>query len=504
MKNHLYLGVDVGTTSIKAAAYDMSGHVVAKEAVDSPIKRGRANWSTQSMDEVWDRCCKAIRSVVAQIEESIVVSIGVCGQGDGLWALDAANRPVCDAILWNDQRAESFVLDWAKDGTTEKLSRYCRTENWPGTAGAAFAWLTAHEPEHAARVSKVLFCKDWINYNLTGNIATDFSDASIPFLDLEKRQYAIESFALLGVEALVGKLPDPQPANALHGRLRLDAAQTLGLIPGIPVSVGCIDLGAMMASRGLNKTGDICLILGTTAVLNVVVDPQPFVKQPVGATLIHPFLDKWIRVLGPSSGASAMDWFLSVHAGSFVGGTVAEKVALINEMAMNVPPGSNGVVFLPFLAGERAPFVSPHATASFVGLKTSTTIADMARAVMEGVAFSLKHCFVSTGVKNTEQTFLTGGGALNPFWCDIVANVIGTRVVASDASDHGLWGAALIGASAAGLVDLSKPPVRTENTRIHEPDPTMVETYRTLFETYQECVSLSSDIWNIKNQLRRT
>ena len=158
------------------------------------------------MEEVWDVTRDCIRAASAKARGVPIASIGVCAQGDGLWALDKDLRPARNAILWNDSRGEDLVLDWIADGTSAKLSRFSRTSNWAGTAGTAFRWLKDNEPEAAARVAHVMFCKDWINLRLTGRLATDFSDGAIPFMDLESRTYADESFALLGIGELRGKV----------------------------------------------------------------------------------------------------------------------------------------------------------------------------------------------------------------------------------------------------------------------------------------------------------
>jgi sugar (pentulose or hexulose) kinase len=496
------LAVDVGTTAIKAAVYAGDGRLLSVESSPSQVLRPRHGWSEQDMAAVWNATKACIARVVARVDASNISAIGVCGQGDGLWALDDQLRPVRNAILWNDSRADELVLGWSRSGVSAELSRFSRTSNWAGTAGTAFRWLKENEPRSAARVECVLFCKDWINFQLTGNLATDFSDASIPFLDLETRTYADEAFDLLGVAELKGKVALPRRATDLHGSLLPSVAADLGLRSGLPVATGAIDVGAMMAGMRLNDAGAVGLILGTTAMVNVVVDPEPFGGEPIGATICHPFNDRWIRVIAPLSGASTVDWFTSVHRRTF-GDDPREAAMRISDLAREVPAGANGVTFLPYLAGERAPFVAPHATASFHGLTARSTKADMGRAVMEGTSFSLKHCFRSIKITNLGHAFLTGGGARNALWCDILASVLGTTIVASDASDHGLWGAALIGASAAGLCDLESRPVRDEKTRVHRPDLRDAEAYERLFGRYEQIVAASRQIWDAQRAFER-
>lgn len=498
------LGVDVGSTTIKAAAYTADGRAIALETRRSPVIRRNPGWSEQDMAEVWSITADCIRAVTGKLDGQEIASIGVCGQGDGLWLLDAAGQPLRNSILWNDSRADDLVLDWIADGTSAKLSRFSRTSNWAGTAGSAFRWLRAHDPATASRVASLFYCKDWINYRLTGEIATDFSDASIPFMDIERRTYDDSTFDLLDVHELKGKLAPPRPSASPHGRLLAEVAGELGLPSGLPVAAGSIDLGAMLVAMGLNNAGDVALILGTTAVVNVVIEPEPFHGEPVGATLCHPLNHRWIRVIAPLSGALALDWFTSLHQSSLGGNDAAAVASRLNELVSSVPAGANGVVFLPYLSGERAPFVAPHATGSFHGLTSATTKAEMARAVMEGVCFSLKHCFRTTGLANPGQVFMTGGGARNRLWCDVLASVLGTTIVVSSAGDHGLWGAAAIGGQAAGLIDAEHLPERAEDQRRHYPVAELVASYDRLFEFYETIARASRPIWEAGRAFRPT
>lgn len=502
MKDAVLIGVDVGSTAVKVAAYETDGRLVTLESRRSPVIRHHPGWSEQNMDAVWSIVADCLRAVAERVHDRHIVSLGVCGQGDGLWLVDADRHPLRNAILWNDSRADDLVLGWIEDGTSDRLSHYSRTSNWAGTAGSAFRWLKRHEPDTAARAATLFYCKDWIVHRLTGVVGTDFSDGSIPFMNIETRCYDEATLDLLGVGDLRGKLALPRPSTSLAGHVASDVAAELGLPPDLPVAVGTIDLGAMMVAMGLNHTGDVALILGTTAVVNVVVDAAPFDRVPVGATLCHPLNDRWIRVIAPLSGALALDWFTSLHTSSLGGDDAATVVNRLNELVASVPAGANGITFLPFLSGERAPFVAPHATGSFHGLTSATTKAEMARAVMEGVAFSLKHCFRTTGLANPGHVFMTGGGARNPLWCDIVASMLGTTIVVSSASDHGLWGAAAIGAAAAGILDANVLAERQDDTRRHVPDVRLAATYDRLFEHYETAVRASRAIWEAGRAFR--
>jgi erythritol kinase len=499
MGNSLFLGVDVGTTAIKAGVYDEHGKMLAHDRKPMTVIRPAEAWSEQDMNVLWETTLSCLTAAAAQVDASAVRAIGVCGQGDGLWLLDADKKPLRNAILWNDQRAKQQIAEWIEDGTSDKLAEFCRTANWPGTAGAGLRWLADKEPETLDAAAHILFCKDWIGYRLTGEITTDFSDATIPFYDLENERYAPQAFALLGLPDLSDKFAKPRRATEAAGPIRPALAEQLGLSGETVVAVGALDLAGMMTGLGLNKPGDMCFILGTTAVFSYIAPPIASPDAVDGATVHHPFTDNWIRVLAPQSGASAFDWFAGLHPSAFGGLSAGEIAEQINEMAADLAPGSSGVTFLPFLTGERAPFVAPHATASFLGMTSKTSKADMARAVMEGASFSLRHCLHSAAVKPSDTITLTGGGARNKFWCQIMADVLGITIVANAAEDHGLWGAALIGAAAADLADPLRP-ARVEDNLSYIPDPTAHATYNHLFENYLQMIALSRGIWDIQRK----
>ncbi len=490
MSERLLIGIDAGTTAVKAAAFTLTGTPVAGARQSLNVLRPEPRFSEIAMQDIWQAVIACLRDIAGQIDTGRVAGIGVCGQGDGLWMLDADKQPLRNAILWNDARASDEVSDWATDGTADAISRHCRTAIWPGTAGAALRWVQDNEPTVFERIAHILFAKDWIVYNLTGTLGSDFSDATIPFLDLDTGSYAPEIFSALGLPDMSGKLVQPSRASDPAGPLDAD----LGFGP-VPVARGTLDLAAMMAGAGLNAPGDMCLILGTTAVLSYVAPPEPFTTPPLAATVHHPLSADWIRVLAPQTGASAFDWFAALHPNSFGGADAGEISAKINEAAQHVPPGANGVLFLPFLTGERAPFVAPEAAGSFHGLRISTTKADLARAVMEGTGFSLRHCLQASGAPAPERVVLTGGGARNTLWCQIVADILGVTILANASEDHGLWGAALLGGAAAGLCDPLNG-ARDEGFDTFTPDPAAHAIYSNIFETYLMAIDASQPIWS--------
>lgn len=489
------LGLDIGTTAIKAGAYDSSGRLLALSNADSHCTTGPSGRSEQDMAAVWSTVCAVLKDLTAKLPAVDIESLGLCAQGDGFWAVDADGAPVGPAMLWNDTRAAEDLAALEAGGATIPVAHACNTSLWPGTSGVLWRSL---DPETRDRIAHVFTCGDWIGLKLTGVVATDFSNASIPFLDLKTRTYNPATFQAMDCDALASRLLPPRSASTKLGSVGAEAASATGLPEGLAVSTPTLDLGAMILGMALDQVGQAMMIMGTTAVVNILTDGFISQDAPVGASVLHPTEDIVIRALAPTTGAAAFDWFTGLHSsssGDESPGTVAEKY---NALMENVPPGANGVTFLPYLNGERAPFVAPRITAAFHGLKASSTKADMGRAVLEGVAFSLRHCLEMEGGRSYGPVQLTGGGSRNPVWCRIIADIAGTDVEVSEDSDHGLWGAACLGAAAAGLGDVKSLVLRDVRRTRYAPDPDRVGAYSNVFARYR---ILSDAARNLQTQI---
>ena len=481
----LWIGLDVGTTTVKAAAYAPEGVCVADAAVPSEVIQGSGGESEQDMASVRACVMRALAKLSEKIDVASVVSLGIAAQGDGFWAVDAQGEPVVPAMLWNDTRAAADLGALADGGATAAIGRGCRTALWAGTSGMLWRWLRARDDDFAGRVARVMTCADWVGHRLTGEWATDWSNASIPFLDFATRSYGEAQLEALDCCELADKLIQPRSADTRLGGLTADAARATGLPEGVSVSVGTLDLSAMIVGMGMDRPGQTMMIMGTTAVVNILSDSLDPEDEPIGAAVLHPTAEIAIKVLAPTSGASAFDWFTRLHPRTLGGQSAGEIAEKLNALVADVPPGANGVTFLPYLSGERAPFVAADIRAGFHGLSAVTSKAEMGRAVMEGAAFSLRHCFVSQGGLPTEPVQLSGGGSRNAIWCQIIADIVQQAVIVSDASDQGLWGAACIGAGAAGLGDPVKLAKRAEEHVTYRPDPSNGPLYDRAFARYQ-------------------
>ena len=407
------LAIDAGTSAIKAAVIADDGAVVA---VGRESVVGRASVGNDPI-AYWHHVVAAIRAVSE--EARTADSIAVTGQGDGLWTIDQAGLPAGPAHEWNSAASAEVVRRWEQDGTIEQHYRHGATVLWSGTSAALWKWLQRTDAEHCARTSHVFFAKDWINYQLCGVVATDVSDATIPFLDLDTGTYSTTAIAALGCSDLEDKLAPIRPQGGTLGKLSRQAAEATGLVKGTPILMGCVDGVALINGVGLKQPGDALGVLGTTAAALVLTESLDRSGETVGATLRLQDDGHFLRFMGSNSGTSTLDWYRSTVGSS------------LDEFWDDVAQGSPGVTMLPYLSGERVPFLAPDATGTFIGLTASTGRPELARAVAHGITHSLRHCLDAAGGSNG-PIVLTGGGSASSQWCQLVADVSQRTVYVDD------------------------------------------------------------------------
>ena len=383
-----------------------------------------------------------------------------------MWGLDGAGEAPGQAYEWNTTVAASVVRAWEEDGTIDTHYRASATVLWPGTSAAVWRWLEQSRPDQARRTAVVFCAKDWISNRLCGAVATDITDASIPFLDLETGEYSPAAFARLGCEELVRRVAPIRPVGAEIGTVSCEAARRTGLLEGTPVLMGCIDVAAMIHGAGLAEPGQALLVLGTTAAALVVVGAANRSGETVGATLKLPGGGRYLRVLGTNSGTSTLDWCLDTlgYAGE----------GRFEHFWADVRSGEPGAYLMPYLAGERAPFLAPDATGALLGLTPTTGRRELARSVAMGVTFSLRHCLEGALPDGIDSVVLAGGGTADAAWCQLVADVTGTTVVADRRTSMACDGL-------ARLVTGRTCP-RPDRPEIHEPAASHESEYRHFVE----------------------
>ncbi|WP_020575277.1 FGGY-family carbohydrate kinase [Actinopolymorpha alba] len=477
-----YVGVDVGTSVIKAAMFDETGRQVALEAAPAKVLRPRDGWFEQDPDEVVAAVAQVIGRVVSGSGRAPEL-IALTGQGDGVWLLDKDGRGVRPAVSWMDARAAGIVDRWQAEGVVEAAFRRNGGAMFPGCPAPVLAWLDSHEPAVLDRATTAAYCKDMVMQRLTGVRATDPSDASLPFLDPGSRTYATDLLERCGLAHRAGLLApvvEPYPTGALTR----EAADLLGVAAGTPVTAGPFDLPACALGCGVEEPGDGHLIVGTTLACQVVIDKLDLAGEPAGLTIAYGARKRWLRAMPAMVGTAALDWVLTL---------VGLRHDQVDGILAGTKPGAGGVTCLPYFspAGERAPFVESGARARFDGLTVQTSGADLVRAVCEGIAFAARHCLEAAGVRG--DIACCGGGVRSRQWLRMFADVLGRQVRVATRPEVGAYGAVLAGIGAvsadAGARSWTEPDISVQ------PGSDLMSEYAERYEHYRAAVDRARMEW---------
>ncbi len=444
----LLLGVDVSTTATKALLVDQAGAVVGVAASAYELSTPRPLWAEQDPEAWWRAARASIAEVVAAtgVDPASVRAVGLTGQMHGLVLLDEAGSVLRPAILWNDQRAAAECEAIRRRIGREELVRITGNDAFPGFTAPKLLWVREHEPELFRRVRRVLLPKDYVRYRLTGEYATDRAGAGgTLLLDLAARDWSDELLEALEIPA--GWLPPTHEGPEIAGHLSVEAAAATGLTPGIPVVAGGGDQAAQAVGVGAVEPGAAALTLGTSGVVFAATG-QPL-TEPAGRlhAFPHAVPATW-HVMGVMlSAAGSLRWYRDTLAGG------ADYGALLEE-ASAVEPGCEGLVFVPYLCGERTPHADPFARGAFVGLTLRHRRGHLTRAVLEGVAFGLRDnlaLMAEVGLGGVGELRLSGGGARSPVWRRILADVLGLDLVPVETAEGAALGAALLAGVGAGV-----------------------------------------------------
>jgi xylulokinase len=462
------VGLDVGTTGVKAVAVDPDGAVLARAERSYPLSTPQPGWSEQDSEDWWRAAETALAEVSAGLD---VVGIGLSGQMHGLVALDSSGRPLRAAILWNDQRTGEECTEIEDLIGVDRLVELTGNRALAGFTAPKLLWLRRHEPATFARIARICLPKDYVRLRLTGEWATDVADASgTLLLDVARRQWSEEVLAALDV-----------PASWLPPVL--ESPEASGEAAGIPVAAGAGDCAAAAIGVGITDPGPLSIVLGTSGVVFAALpDYRP---EPAGRlhTFCHAVPGAWHAMGVMLSAAGSLQWLRDLLAPQ------ASFDELIAE-ADRWQAGADGLWFLPYLAGERTPHADPQARGAFVGLSVHHDRGALVRAVLEGVAFGLRDSLDlmrELGI-DASSARVSGGGSRGDMWLRIVASVLGIPLATTAAEDGSAYGAALLGGVAGGMFTDVREAVsrciRVERTI--EPDAVAAERYERLHRRYRE------------------
>lgn len=479
-----FLGIDVSTTATKALLTDAAGRVVAVAASEYPYDTPRPLWSEQDPQLWWTGACAAIQAALAQagVTGSEVAAVGLTGQMHGLVLLDAAGQVLRPSILWNDQRTAAQCDDIRARVGRARLIQLTGNDALTGFTAPKILWVRDNEPEVYARARHILLPKDYVRYRLAEVYAMDVADgAGTLLVDLRRRDWSDEVLAALDLPR--AWLPPLFEGPQVTGQVTTEAAAATGLRAGTPIVAGGGDQSAQGVGVGAVRAGIVALTLGTSGV--VFAASSTPVIEPDGRlhAFCHAVPGRWHMMGVMLSAAGSLRW----HRDTFAPGQSFDALV---APAADVPSGSEGLLFLPYLTGERTPHPDPLARGAFVGLTVRHTLPHLTRAVLEGVACGLRDSFElmqAAGLPPVEQVRVSGGGARSALWRQILANVLNVSLVTVNTTEGAAYGAALlagVGVGAWADVDAACAATITVTGEV-APQPGEAATYQAVYDLYR-------------------
>jgi xylulokinase len=444
----LLLGIDISTTGAKALLIDQTGQVITSATTPLTLQTPYPLWSEQNPEEWWQGIKTSIQKVLADSDSASesIAAVGLTGQMHGLVMLDESGQVLRPAILWNDQRTGPQCDQIRERIGLQRLIRTTGNDALTGFTAPKILWVQENEPDIFARTRHVLLPKDFIRYQLTGEFGMDKAGGSGTILfDLQARTWSDE---LLGEMDLPREwFPPTFEGPQISGQISKTAAADTGLVAGTPVVGGAGDQAAGATGVGAVEPGIIALTLGTSGV--VFAPTESALIEPEGRlhAFCHAMPGRWHFMGVMLSAAGSLQWYRDTIAPEMSFDTLVEEAA-------HIPPGSEGLLFLPYLTGERTPHPDPYARGAWVGLTIRHQRAHMTRAVLEGVAFGLKDSFElirAAGLGSIDQVRISGGGAKSQLWKQILADTLGVELVTVNTTEGAAFGAALLAGVGAGL-----------------------------------------------------
>ena len=487
------LGIDYGTGGCKVTAIDETGKFVGEASTEYVTHHEHPGWSEQEPEDWWTALCASLGKLAEKgVDLSQVAACALDGSTHNAVLMDADYNPIRRTIMWTDQRATAecaaLKAEWG-----EKVFAACYQMPAPTWTLPQMMWLKAHEPGVLEKTEHVLFVKDYIRWRLTGKAATDYIEAQgTLFFDLRKMAWSEELVALAGLKP--SAMPEVIRPTDVVGGVTAAAAAATGLPAGMPVVCGSSDSAVEDYGAGAVEPGDLIIKLATAGNVNsMTAEAHP---HPKTLTYSHIVPGMWYSVSATNAAALCMRWLRDTFYAPAIeqseqsnSRTIPNLYQLIDHEAQPSPLGANGVVFHPYLQGERCPYWDANLRASFAGVSISSTRGDFARALMEGVAFSLRDCYGTLEEMKlpVKRIFLIGGGARSRLWSEIVCNVFNCSVAVPTPADAS-FGACLLAGTGVGIFPDVKAAVAKclHVDRTIEPDADAARAYERLYQDYRQ------------------
>lgn len=496
------LGLDIGTSGTKTALFDEYGNTIATATNGYELFQPKVGWAEQDPEEWWEACVKGIRAVIekSKVDSLHIKGIGLSGQMHGLVLLDKYNKIIRNSIIWCDQRTEEECKEITEKIGKEKLIQITGNPALTGFTLSKLLWVRNNEPENYQKINKVLLPKDYIRFKLTGVFATEVSDASgMQMLDINARNWSDELLKLMEIDKSL--LPEVYESVIVSGQVTKEVAKLTLLQENTPVVGGAGDQAAGAIGNGIVKEGVISTVIGSSGVVFASTDTPRFDSLGRVHTLCHAVPGKW-HVMGVTQGAGlSFKWFKETFCQKEVEDckTSGKNIYdVLTEKAAKSIPGSNGVIYLPYLMGERTPHLDPNVKGGFVGVSLINNQNDFIRSILEGVSFSLKNCLdIIEGMNvNIEDIRVSGGGAESKVWRKILCDIFQYNLTTVKASEGPALGVAILAGVGVGIYNSVEEACSKiiKGSETIAPDKTLKESYNNVYEVYNSLYSKVKDI----------
>ena len=484
----LYIGVDLGTSAVKLLLMDQDGEIKKIVSKEYPLFFPNPGWSEQNPEDWFSQSMEGIKELTAECDKSQIAGISFGGQMHGLVVLDAEDKVLRPAILWNDGRTDKETEYLNTVIGKEKLSEYTANIAFAGFTAPKILWMKEHEPELFQQIRKIMLPKDYLAYRLSGTFCTDVSDASgMLLMDVKRKCWSKEMLEICGITE--EQLPKLFESYDVVGTLKKEIAEELGMPETVKVIAGAGDNAAAAVGTGTVGDGMCNISLGTSG--TIFISSKEFGVDKNNALHSFAHADGKYHLMGCMlSAASCNKWWSE---------EILKTTDFAKEQENIVKLGENNVFYLPYLMGERSPHNDPKVRAAFIGMSMDTTREEMTQAVLEGVAFGLRDSLEvarSLGMK-IERTKICGGGAKSPLWKKIIANVMNLKVDVIESEEGPALGGAILAAVGCGeysdVETAAKQFVRVIDTV--EPEEALVTKYEEKYQQFKKIYPAVKDLF---------
>ncbi len=511
MDGEFILAIDIGTTTVKSAVFNVEGRILALEGQEYPTYYPRPGWAEQDPEDWWNTTVQVVRSVLrkSRIEPSRVLGICVSSQRETMAFLDSEGRSLGRVPIWMDRRSTPQAERIKEKFGLQEVYRKTGLIVDATFTATKLLWFKENQPEFLKRAKVGLQPKDYVVFKLTGRAVTDHSVASRTMLfNINTRSWDYELISEFGLEEYIGILPESLPSWEIAGEVTREASSFTGLKAGTPVLAGTGDRTAEILGAGILSSKRVEESTGTgsttaTLLSEPLLDPKMRFSVGVG-----PIPNTWALEAGMSTAGAILRWFrdqLAESVNLLASSTRRRAYEYLDMEAEYIPPGSNGLIVLPFFSGARSPRWNPYARGVIFGLTVFHTRAHIFRAMMEGVAYEVRKILEvigEVGIRPSELV-LMGGGAKSPTWARIKANVTGMEVVLPELLDAALGGDAILVAVSSGAVSGYSEAVKVffrERARI-KPEKELVEVYNRYYSLYERLVETLNEYFKEVSQI---